>query len=93
VRMMSLPFAGTVDHSDFAFDKSTNPQVARSDPIWDKRIIGIDELVRSGLDHDRNTAPLWFYYMLAIHVTLCSGLGSSLGLVAGKYSMYGWRSL
>ena len=53
--MMSLPFAGTVDHSDFALDKSTNPQVAKSNPTWDNRIIGIDELVRRGLDHDRKT--------------------------------------
>lgn len=55
VRMMSLPFAGTVDHSIFAFDKSTNPQVARSNLIWNNRIIGVDELVRSGLDHHRCT--------------------------------------
>lgn len=53
--MMSLPFAGTVDHSDFAFDKSTNPQIARSDPICNNCIIGVDKLVRSGPYHNCNT--------------------------------------
>ena len=44
VRMISLPFAGIVDHSDFAFEESIRPQVARSVSNRDKRIVGVDKL-------------------------------------------------